>query len=71
MSFVSVGAIQSVDAKHTQTRGEEQDIQMCDEFLIVLVEKALPCYYVAWEAHAYNFQDCLENQQGKMTEVRM
>lgn len=71
VSFVSVGANQSVDAKHTQTGGEEQDIQVCDEFLIVLVEKALPCCYVTWQAHAYNFQDCLKNQQGKMTEVWM
>lgn len=60
-SVVSVVATSLVDAKHTQTWGEEQNIQICDEFLILFVEKTLTCHYVTWQTDAYYFQDCLEN----------
>ena len=55
----------------TQTRCEQLGVEVRDELLRVCVKLAHPGDDVAWKTDAYYFHNGLEDEQGKVREIRV
>jgi len=60
-----------VRVEHTKTRCEQLRVQVGKELLVLGIELAHPCDNVAWQAHADDFHNRLEDQQGEVGEIRV